>query len=522
MSVPEEIRKVPRPRGTVVCEGRNGVYPVREKLSGKYYRDDEGGIHRPSRNGRVVGHIVGLRYVEKKLEPAPSVSLGKVDLKDWGNVFLFDRLNSDLLEILRMHYNEEDSLKLYIMSVLRAAYPGIHDRMLKRQYEETYLTEMYGEINLSKNRVSVFLRNVGRQCSRISDFMRFMTSRLEKGDTVIIDGSLRQDHSRVDSLSAVSRKTAKLGYRQILLMYAYSLGKKEPVCSKVYAGNMADRRAVLDFIDEFGIDDAVLVADKGFPPESVKAAVRNAENLHYLLPIKRGRREFGDLELLVFDQRLEGGAGIQCRKAELAEGENTAWYYCFRDPAIALDEELLYMADHTGGSFDPKELEERRRFFGTLAFESDLDLECGKVYEIYGSRWLIELFFRNQVDGMGMDDTREHSDYTVIASNFVDYLSSIMNARMLCFVDDRGLLKKNTYGDIMHILTGLKMTRTGPDKGWAVRRLPLVDLETVESLGILYRPVVPKEVKRIGRPKGSRDRSPRKRRTRAELLVDRA
>lgn len=522
MSVPEEVRKVSRPKGTIVCEGKNGVYSVREKISGGYYRDDEGKIHRPSRNGRVVGHIIDMEFVEKVPEPILAVSQGNVDLKDWGNISLFDRLNSDLLEILRMHYNEMDSLRIYLMALLRATYEGISDRKLDRQYQETYLTEMYPTVNLSKNQVSKFLRDVGRTCSRISDFMRFMTSRIENGDFLIIDGSLRQDHSRVNSLSAVSRKTGKLGYKQILLMYAYSLGKRQPVCSKVYPGNMVDQRAVTDFIEEFAIDDAVIVADKGFPPASVKAVLSKKPGLHYLLPIKRNRPEFDRLGLLSFDERLEGESGIQCRKVSTEVGGKTVWYYCFRDPSIAFDEELQYMSTHGGSSFDAKELESVRPYFGTLAFESDMDLACGKAYEIYGSRWLIELFFRSQQDSMEMDDTREHSDYSVIASNFIDYLASIMLSRMLCFVDDKGLLKKNTFGDIMHLLSMLKMTQTGPDREWSVRRLPNTDIGTIESLGILYRPVVPREVKPRGRPKGSRDSVPRKRRTKSEMSANQA
>ena len=79
---------------------------------------------------------------------------------------------------------------------------------------------------------------------------------------VIIDGSLRQDHSRVNTLSEVSRKTAKRGYKDILLLYAYCMEKKRPICSKVYPGNMADQRAVSDFLEQFGICNGIIVADK--------------------------------------------------------------------------------------------------------------------------------------------------------------------------------------------------------------------------------------------------------------------
>ncbi len=517
MSVPEDIRAVERPTGTVVCDGRNGVYPVREKLSGGYWVDSDGKRHRPSRNGKVVGHIVGLSYVPKETGDAGSVSCGDVDLKDWGNIELFDRLNRDLLDLLKMYYNGEDSARLYSAAVLRASYEGIPDRKLKRQYEESFLSEMFPGVNFGRSSFSEFLRNVGRSCSRITQFMRMMVGRLSPDDRIIIDGSLRQDHSRINSLSEISRKTSAHKHKDILLMYAYSQEKKQPVCSKVYPGNMVDQRAVCDFIGEFAISDGLIVADKGFPPESVRSAASEHEGLHYLLPLKRNRSEITDLNLLKFDSRLETDAGVQCTRKSSETEHGILWYYSYRDPAVAADEELLYMSGHRGKDFDAGDLEEKRMSFGTLVFESDTEMECGEVYEIYCNRWLIELFFRSQEDAMEMDTTREHSDYTVIAGNFIDYLASVMCARMLIYLDNRKLLDKNTYGDIMDLLLRVKMTRTSGDSEWRVRKIALTDAELVEKTGILQHPVIPSEKKKKGRPKGSKDGVRRKRRTKAEM-----
>ena len=63
----------------------------------------------------------------------------------------------------------------------------------------------------------------------------------------------------------------------------------------------------------------------------------------------------------------------------------------------------------------------------------------------------------------------------------------------------------------------MKMTRTPSGDGWRLNRVSKSDVELVEKIGILSRPVVPVEVKKKGRPKGSKDKVPRKRRTKAEL-----
>ena len=86
-------------------------------------------------------------------------------------------------------------------------------------------------------------------------------------------------------------------------------------------------------------------------------------------------------------------------------------------------------------------------------------MERGTAYETYGSRRLIELFFKRQEDTMEQDDTREHSDYSVIASDFIDCLSSVMVSRMLSFLERNGLLDSNTHGDILSLMLRVKMTR---------------------------------------------------------------
>lgn len=521
MSVPQDIRDVPRPTGTVIADAlSDGRYPVREKLGNGYWKDEDGKAHRPSKNGRVVGYINPETMEFEERDTRVPVARGTVDLKDWGNVELLDRLNKDLLVMLKRYYTDEDAERIYVMAILRASYEEIKDRQLQRQYEESFLTEMYPGVNLGKNAVSTFLRNVGRSCSKITGFMREMVDCVDEDDCHIIDGSVRQGESRVNSLSEVSRKTAKRGFRDVLLMYSYSLERRRPVCSDVYPGNMIDQRAVTDFVRKFGIKKGMIVADKGFTYESIREAVRENEGLHFLLPMKRNDLAIPELGLWSFSGkgsgRLAGEAGIQFKKASREEEDGTMWYYSFRDPTIAMEEEMQYMKNHQGDRFDADDLAEARSSFGTLSFRSDQEMEPGRVYRIYDSRWLIELFFRSQEDIMGMDDTREHSDYTVIASNFVYYIAAYMQSVLMDRLDGLGLLDDRTYGDNLDLLKRIKMTRVSEDAEWRTRRIALADAEVLERMGLLYRPVVPREVKKRGRPKGSKDKAPRKKRSKKD------
>ena len=113
----------------------------------------------------------------------------------------------------------------------------------------------------------------------------------------------------------------------------------------------------------------------------------------------------------------------------------------------------------------------------------------------------------------GISNAIHHSDYSVIASNFVNHLASIMLSNMFRFLDERKLLDDRTYDEILGLLLRIKMTRTSGNGEWKVRRIAETDAELLERIGLLCRPIIPKEVKKRGRPKGSKDSKPRKKKS---------
>lgn len=514
MVVPEEIRKVERPRGTVVCDGRDGTYPVREKLSGESWVDDDGKRHRPSRNGRVVGHIINGTFVPKDL--SEHVSTCDVDLKNWGQYEICERLNTDLLTDLQTVYAQQDAVKLFSMAVIRCLNRGVSDRLIGRFYDESFLSEHYGDLKLGRTAIGTFLRNVGRSYSKIVLFMRRRVSAAGADDCLIIDGTIKQDHSKINSLSEVSRKTCHTKHKDMLLLYCYGAESKEPLCCKAYPGNMIDMRAVSDFIEENGITAGTIIADKGFPVSSIEDEVLKHKELHYILPLKRNDSSIAKHSMYAFNSKLNDSREISCRKAGAIKDGRKVWYYSFRDPVIAQEEEILYLKTKGSEDIDSRELASARREFGTLVFESDLNMEPKQVYSYYEDRWQIELMFRFERDILEMDDTREHSDYTAIASEFVDFLAAIMSARMFKYFDGKGFLEKMTYADVIRRLDRFKMVKVTEDGVWRVNRAPAIDAEFAVTMELLVRPIVPKVVKTKGRPKGSKDKKPRKRRSKVE------
>jgi len=501
MKVPAEILGKKRPEGTVVIYRKNGVFPVKKR---RYWYDESG--RRRIRDGEIVGYFVNGKFAES-CSAASAGRSGRIDSKEWGDVAMCDLVFRDVIPDLMKFYSVGDATWLYCMAVIRTCHPDVKDYQIGRRFEESYLSEMYRGIPVSRNSICGKLQEIGKESNRIRDFMRSRAGAISLDEEIVIDGSLQQCGSAVNSLSQVSRKTEQTGTRQYLMMYAYSSGKHEPVCSKVYAGNMTDGRAVGDFIRSYGIRNGTIVADKGFRTGVIEKALEGLDGIHYIVPLHRDEKVIDEHGMYCFDSVLRGTA-VLCRKAVTSYGR---WLYSFRDPEVAADEEALYM-EHRQDGYDPAELASRKREFGTVVFQSDRDMDSARVYSMYRDRWLIELMFRTYKVDLGPDDTRVHSDCSVTATNFVNFLSVLLSSRLLRAFGAVKELDKVPFGYTMDILRCKRMSRVDGDE-WENERYTEKDAELLVKLGLLKRPLAVVEPKRnVGRPKGSKDRVPRKKR----------
>ena len=481
MAIPKEILAVERPRNTfVVAYGKNkDLYAVRKFI----------GCRRVGRRnipvkGPTIGHIRDLRYIPTEEDPAFARRREPViDLKDWANAVLCDRLFADILEELRLDQPPDTALKIWCVAVLRVCNPGARDYELKGLYEESFLSVLHPGVALSRNTVSALHAGVGRACSRIAAYMRRRAAALGADARVLVDGTLKSDESKVNSLSDFSRKARTKGTRDISVLYAFDLGRMEPVCSKCYPGNMLDLTAYGDFVRECGVKRGVLVGDKGFPAGASAEQRAGCPDLHYLNPIRRNARFIATHAMLDFDGLLPDREGVAWRKAKV-DGR-AKWLYSFRDAAMAASEERAWLEKARKESgYDHAAFEAARRSFGTIVLECDLDLPPETVYRMYEERWEIEIVMRYYKSALEFDETRVQDDYSVIGSEFCDFLATLLTFRLIKAFDRAGLLKRMNYSRAMALLKRAKVARVGEDGEWRGVRLNPSLVEMLGALGL--------------------------------------
>ena len=158
--------------------------------------------------------------------------------------------------------------------------------------------------------------------------------------------------------------------------------------------------------------------------------------------------------------------------------------------------------------------------------ESDQDLEPIVAYTCYEDRWLLELVFKRYKSDECLDHTGEQGDFSVIGSEFVNFISTVATCRIIKKAEQAGLLKQMSYGDLMDDLSSAWRRTDAPkdpstDDGYWVHTLNTV-FEELEALG-LSKPVpkpVPKKRERKPKPKDQAEPKPKRPRGRPRKDVN--
>lgn len=481
MAIPKDILAVARPKNTfVVAYGKDkDRYAVRKYVGCRYDK----GRHIPIK-GPTIGHIVGGRFVESDDIAAVSGAKCRAELKEWASAQLCEKVFASVIPDLERHYSRKDALRIYSLAVLRVCNPGMKDYEAKERYETSFLSEFHQGVSLSKNKVSDFMSGLGKAYPRIVAFMRDRAKKVKASDHVLVDGTLKTDTSTVNTLSDFSRKARVKGCRDISVLYAYNLAEREPICSKCYPGNMLDLTAVDDFLAENRITEGLLVMDKGFPSSATEKHRAANPKLHFLNPVKRNSKYVETHHLLDFDGVLKDREGVTYRKAKVNGQEK--WLYAYRDARRAAAEEAAYLANaKKEGKYSHDEHAGKRKFFGVIVLESDVDLTFEDAYRAYEERWEIELVMRFYKSACEFDDTRVHSDYSVLGSEFCDFLASLLTFKLIKAFDKAGVLKDMTYSRAMALLRRAKKIKL--DGEWRLIKINPAVERLLGTLDLLPR-----------------------------------
>ena len=499
MAVPESIRMVERPVNTIVNDnGRDGPfrYSVRERVGVKYV---PGGNPQPT-NGRVIGHIVEFKFVpiiEKIAASGP-------EMLSYGSAALVRSVTRDILSDLLAIYPARDVYAIMSIATLRVIRPSITAERMSTHYKRTFVCVDYPGTPLSPNTISAFLHRLGQDGGKRKLFYKKRINTVMEDHHVAIDGTLKQNTSTVNDFSAFSYKSRLKGCKEISVLYAYDIELMEPICAEIFPGNSIDASSYPAFIRDNNIWKGIIVADKGFPPSKIEDLLKERPELHFLTPIKRNDKRIAEYSMLAFEDVLEGiiDKRVLFKKRAIAGGR---FLYSFQDTKRAAAECASYLTSaERKNNFDPVKYSAKKETFGVIVFESDQDLPAKTVYLCYEDRWLLELVFARYKNDVCLDKTNVQGDFSLIGSEFINFISTVATCRILRKARAAGLMPGLSYGELMDDLSSAWRLKDAPeppssdDRYWVHTLVSVFD--ELEALGLSVP--VPKPVpKKQGRTK---------------------
>ncbi|MCQ2914886.1 MAG: transposase [Alphaproteobacteria bacterium] len=472
MPISKEILAVPRPKNTRVKDAKNGTYYVIARTC--VYKN---GKNVPKELGRV-GRIINMQYVPDVVDKDEGI-----DIKSFGEVALYDKVGKDLLNDLLEQFEYKDALKLYCISLLRAAKPEIKNRDIETEYLTSYLSELYKNVSLSENTISAFLEEQGKHLRRFTSFMQKRIDKLGNSN-VAIDGMLKSNTSDSNTMSEFSRKARIKGTEDISLIYAYDTERKEPVACYPYPGNMLDCSSFDDFVDNFKINHGFLIMDKGFATKNLRNKLVQ-KGIAYVLPIKANSTLINENKLddnfEGFLEKIEGY--VRYKKVKIGN----LYYYSFHNKAIADEQSSSYMAKEVqNDTFSEETYKKKLSQFGLIVFESNKDLDPKSIYSAYQERWEIEMTFKLYKNILERNEVNVHGDYRLYSTEFINFLSTILVCRAKKLFVQKEIMNKHSFKQIIHYLSKCMKVRycvANENKWKDNKRLKYIQ-EIVEILGI--------------------------------------
>jgi transposase len=347
-----------RKKGTNISriDGKYYLYSVNSKWNkekGRAQKKTEAYLGRITEEGLIPKEIKALK--EKPL----------ITVKEYGATNAVIELGEDLLLKLRDKFGKSGEIVFTI-----AASRLIEQCPFKRtenQYTNSYISEVLPDLKLSPKDISLFLKDFG---SRRAEMVEFMQGFIGEDANILFDGTAIVSNSENMAVNRIGYNAHGDFKPQFNLMYAFSADEAQPVYYRVISGNVCDVTALSLTLEESGMKNGIIAADKGFASETNFKDIESAK-IKYVIPLKRNSTEIDYTAFKNGDKTTFSG--------HFMFKGRPIWYvcngniYCFLDPDLKANEERGYLSAIERGTegYTIKKFHEKQHEFGSITLKSN-------------------------------------------------------------------------------------------------------------------------------------------------------
>lgn len=432
---------------------------------------------------KISGEFIGRITPEGLLTRStgtPQILAKSVSVKEYGASHYLYKEHTDILQALQTHFPDWHK-ELFVLS----AYRLLHHAPLKNMplyYEQSFLSELLPAAQLSDKNITALLRSVGSQREQIVNCLKA----LMKGNSfILLDVTHITSFSEELDLAQVGYNSQRTFDPQVNLFFMFSTDLSLPVYYRLLPGNVRDVSAMKLSILESGLQNIIIVADKGFCSQKNIADLDEAQ-LMYLLPLRRNSS-------LVNYTALHTNKGQQLQY--FLYKQQPIWYYTTQLPdnkriivfvndylkATEKQDFIRRIENQTKG-YDMDTFYQKQDAFGSLALLTNLsdDYQPEQIYQRYKTRTHIEQLFDAFKNILHADRTYMRGGAEMEAWLFINFMATVFYYQLYKILTERRLLKKYTPKDILLHLSGIKALKI--NQNWEIAEIPKKTAELIVKI----------------------------------------
>lgn len=461
----------------VLAQKRKGT--AIHRIKGYYYLYEVSSKWDPikKRSQRITGKLLGRitpeglspsgqrQTLESRQSDAQTERLRQLAVKEYGiSHFIQTGLRSYLDNLANHFPNEWQSL--VALAYCRLAHQSAIKQM-PFHIAHSYLSESLGQLSLTDKRISLLLKDIGRQRERVSAFMK---ETLTPGEHLLLDMTNIPSKSEKIALSKPGYNSDWDFEPQFNLLYIYSTNLQAPVFYRLVPGNIRDVSALKLTMLESGANQCVLVADKGF------YSLANIEQLEldhfqYIVPLRRDN-SFINYELFAESAIKAGGNFFSFEKRFIWHTSylvpNTERrIFLFIDDALKNKEQFDYLSriEKKVEGYSLEKFHLKKKAFGTIAIISDLKEKTPEeIYTAYKTRMSIETVFDTMKTVLEADRTYMQHEEVLQGWMFVNHIALQWYYHLYHLLVQHKQIKKYSVKDLLEHLQEIRMVKI--DGNW--------------------------------------------------------
>ena len=451
MTYPEWVEKQRKPGTSIHC------------IRGKYYLYEVTSVYdKEKKRARAITKGYLGRITEEGLIPPRAKqqkeSENSFSVKEYGASVVLLNMGTEIHAKLKEVFPKEAD-ELITLAILRLVESSPYKR-IGLIYDRSYLSELFPNLAMSSASLSGFLRTIGGKREKIVKFMNGMVSGSEH---ILFDGTNIITKSENLDINRLGYNSHRQYDPQINLLYAFSSEQHQPVYYRIVPGNVRDVSSFRQAVNESGIKDVTVIADKGFGSKA-NFDMLESEEIRYIIPLRRNNGAFDRAKLKTGDKgSFDGHFMFQKRVIWYYEYTiDGARYIVYLDSSLRTEEEKDYLqrleAQHE--NYTMEGYLEKQYDFGTILFRTNRTDTPEYIYKLYKTRSEIEQTFDFLKNLLETDVIYLQDKYAVEGWAFINHLSLLLAYLIYEKLRSTDLLSKFSVADFIYHLKYIHRIKT--------------------------------------------------------------